>query len=297
MISRGTMRVAIIGTAYNPSVKEHLQALCDSLHEAGDEVYLYSQFYDQMKDEIITCKECTFFSDHSHLVNVDCFISIGGDGTLLHSVEFVRDSGVPVIGVNTGRLGYLTASSILDAPESIARIRRGDYVIDKRSLLHVDTKGDLFGKQNYALNDFTIYKKDTASMMTIHAHVNGVFLNSYWGDGLIIATPTGSTAYSLSCGGPIVSGECGVFVVTPIAPHNLNVRPLLISDDSIITLTAETRHQNYLATLDSRSESVYQPVEFTIRKEMFCINLVRFANQDFPSTIRGKLLWGIDKRN
>jgi NAD+ kinase len=194
-------------------------------------------------------------------------------------------------------LGYLTASSINDASEALARIRRGDSVIDKRSLLSVETRSDLFGKINYALNDFTIYKKDSASMMTVIVHVNGIFLNSYWGDGLIIATPTGSTAYSLSCGGPIVTGECGVFILTPVAPHNLNVRPLVISDDSIITITAETRHQNYLATLDSRSESVYQPVEFTIRKQSFCLNLVRFPNQNFPSTIREKLLWGADKRN
>jgi NAD+ kinase len=291
------MRFAIIGTSYNPSTKEQIQALCDSLHEAGDEVFLYSQFHDLIKDDVILCEECTIFSDHSQVSNVDCFISIGGDGTLLHTMSFVRESCVPVIGINTGRLGYLTASNINDAPNSLARIRRGDYIIDKRSLLRVDTKGDLFGSLNYALNDFTIYKKDTASMITIHAHVNGIFLNSYWGDGLIISTPTGSTAYSLSCGGPIVTGDCGVFVLTPVAPHNLNVRPLIISDDSIITLTAETRHQNYLATLDSRSESVFQPVEFTIRKQAFCFNLIRFPNQNFPSTIREKLLWGIDRRN
>jgi NAD+ kinase len=294
---RGIMRVAIIGISYNPSMKDQLQTLCDSLNEAGDEIFLYSQFYDLMKDEIIICEECTFFSNHTQVANVDCFVSIGGDGTLLHTVRFVRNSGIPVIGINTGRLGYLTASSISDAPEALSRIRRGDYVIDKRSLLCVETKGDLFGDQNYALNDFTIYKKDSASMITVHAHVNGIFLNSYWGDGLIVATPTGSTAYSLSCGGPIVAGECGVFVLTPVAPHNLNVRPLVISDDSVITLTAETRHQNYLATLDSRSESIYQPVEFTIRKQSFCFNLVRFPNQNFPSTIREKLLWGVDKRN
>ena len=291
------MRIAIIGISYNPSTREQIQALCDSLYEAGDEILLYSQFYDLMRDDILFCEECTFFSDYAHVGDVDCFVSIGGDGTLLNTVKFVRDSGVPVIGINTGRLGYLTAASINDAPEALARIRRGDYVIDQRSLLRVDTKGDLFGEINYALNDFTIYKKDSASMMTVIVHVNGIFLNSYWGDGLIVSTPTGSTAYSLSCGGPIVAGECGVFVLTPVAPHNLNVRPLIISDDSIITLTAETRHQNYLATLDSRSESVYQPVEFTIRKQIFCLNLVRFPNQNFPSTIREKLLWGADKRN
>ncbi|HEY1406330.1 MAG TPA: NAD kinase [Spirochaetota bacterium] len=292
------MRIALIGISYSDTSREPLQALITSLRAAGDTLYIYTLFHEFISSEIDYTGDVHLFSEYNQIASsIDCIVSIGGDGTFLHAVQFARDSGVPILGINTGRLGYLTCASITESIAAVDRVRKGDYTIEKRSLLRVDSSENLFGGNNFALNDFTIHKKDSASMITIHAHVNGVFLNSYWGDGLIISTPTGSTAYSLSCGGPIVAGECGVFVITPISPHNLNVRPIVVPESSSITLIAETRHQYYLAALDSRSESVDHPIEFTIQRESFAINIVRFPETGFAATIRGKLFWGLDRRN
>lgn len=292
------MRFSIIGISYNNAYRDSLRTFLNELIRSGDEIAIYDEFRGLISADIPELAHMKSFTGSYDIApETDCFISIGGDGTFLHAVQFARDSGVPILGLNTGRLGYLTAAPISDAISAVGKIRTGDYLIEPRSLLRVDSKENVFGRMNFALNDFTIHKKDSASMITIHVHIDGVFLNSYWGDGLIISTPTGSTAYSLSCGGPIIAGECGVFAVTPIAPHNLNVRPVVISEESVITLTAETRNQHYLAVLDSRSESVDTPVEFTIRKERFSVNMVRFTGTGFAETIRGKLYWGLDRRN
>jgi NAD+ kinase len=295
---RVIMRIALIGIAFNRSTGSSLQKLIDEMETAGDTIAVLESFHAETSDIVRYPRDITLFSTYAQITGkIDFIASIGGDGTFLNAVRYARDSGIPILGINTGRLGYLTSTPLTDAPTAINRVRDGKYIVDTRSLLRVESQDELFDGENFALNDFTIHKKDSASMITIHACVNGVFLNTYWGDGLIVSTPTGSTAYSLSCGGPIVSGECGVIIITPISPHNLNVRPLVVSDDSIITLRAETRNQQFLATLDSRSLSIDQTAEFTVRRESFRISLIRFPDLDFPATIRGKLFWGMDLRN
>jgi NAD+ kinase len=289
------MRIAIVGVSFTSSHTPLMRAFLDEMILAGDMLFAGKEIRKKLISELSTGGQINALESSD--TAVDLFLSIGGDGTLLNSISDIKNSCIPVLGINTGRLGYLTSATLSDAALAVKKIRENNFLIDKRSLLRVETKGDLFGETNYGLNDFTIYKNDSASMINIRAYINGVFLNSYWGDGLIISTPTGSTAYSLSCGGPIISGECGVFAVTPIAPHNLNVRPLILPDNTVLKLTAETRQQWYIATLDSRSIHVESDIEFTIIKEDFYINLVHFPDQNFPARIRSKLHWGLDQRN
>jgi NAD+ kinase len=227
----------------------------------------------------------------------DLFCSIGGDGTMLNTVTFVGDSGIPVVGINTGRLGFLSGINIEEIEHSIEDILNGNYDIDKRALIRLDTNNNLFGKRNFALNEIAVSRKDSSAMITIHAYLNDVFLNSYWADGLIISTPTGSTAYSLSCGGPVVMPDSENFIITPISPHNLNVRPVIISDRDVIRLKVEGRNKEFLVSLDSRPMSFESEIDLVIKKEAFKINLIRLKGNDFTSTLRQKLMWGVDKRN
>ena len=228
---------------------------------------------------------------------VDTVLSLGGDGTFLETLSFVRNSGIPVLGINTGRLGFLANVAKSEINVAIEALVNKKFTIEKRSMLSISAPSGIFGEVNYGLNEITVLKKDTSAMITIHAYINGEYLNSYFADGLIIATPTGSTAYSLSCGGPLVMPGSENFVITPIAPHNLNVRPLVISDNNIITLKVDARSPNYLVTLDSRSEILESSAELTIQKTDFSANLIKLENQNFFTTIRNKLLWGLDKRN
>lgn len=231
------------------------------------------------------------------LQKVDYFVSLGGDGTILDTPAFVRDSNIPVIGINIGRLGFLSSIEKDNIVFALDSIQKGDYYIEDRILLHLNTERKLFGNKNFALNDCTISKRDTSSMIIIHSYIDGKFLNSYWADGIIISTPTGSTGYSLSCGGPIVSPGTANIVITPVAPHNLNVRPIIISDSCTLELEIEGRADNYLCTLDSRHEVVHPNERLTIRKNDFSIKLLRLSDIDFYQTIRSKLAWGSDSRN
>lgn len=228
--------------------------------------------------------------------NLDFLISVGGDGTILSAVEITGDSQVPIIGVNTGRLGFLANVSTDGFIKAFNELKSGSYSIDKRTLLQLESNTDLF-RFNYGLNDFVLHKKETSSMITVHAFLNGEPLNSYWADGLIIATPTGSSGYSLSCGGPILFPKSSSLVVTPIAPHNLNVRPIIIPDDQVLSFEIEGRSSQFLASLDSRSVTIDQTVQIAIRKADFGINLVRFEGDTFLKTLRNKMLWGMDNRN
>lgn len=227
---------------------------------------------------------------------VDYLICVGGDGTILDAVEIASDSQVPIIGVNTGRLGFLANVSTDGFKNAFSDLKSGSYTIDKRTLLQLESNTDLF-RFNYALNDFVLHKKETSSMITVHAFLNGEPLNSYWADGLIISTPTGSSGYSLSCGGPILFPKSSSLVVTPIAPHNLNVRPIIIPDDQVLSFEIEGRSNQFLASLDSRSVTIDQTVQIAIRKADFSINLVRFEGDTFLKTLRNKMLWGMDNRN
>jgi NAD+ kinase len=238
------------------------------------------------------------FTNHLDLKSgYDLMISLGGDGTFLKAVSFIRDSGVPILGINTGRLGFLSNLSKLQIAQTLQRFNDGQYEFQKRSLLRVHTDNDLFADENFALNELTLQKKDTSSMIKVHAYLGDKFLNTYWADGLIVATPTGSTAYSLSCGGPIITPGCQVHILTPIAPHNLNVRPVVVPDHMPISLQVEGRDRTYLLSLDGHSQHIKQGEKVTITKAEFMINVVKFEDNNFLDTIRNKMFWGSDTRN
>jgi NAD+ kinase len=222
--------------------------------------------------------------------------SLGGDGTLLDTLTFVRHHPILVMGINIGRLGFLADIGKDEIEYAIDSISRGSYVIDRRTLIELESSNNLFGEVNYALNDVTIHKKDTSAMITIHTYINGELLNSYWADGLIISTPTGSTGYSLSCGGPIIMPTSENFVLTPIAPHNLNVRPMVVSDSSVISFEIEGRHEQFFCTLDSRTEPIDSSTQLAVKKSNFTMGLVRLPDHHFLETLRKKLMWGADAR-
>ena len=227
---------------------------------------------------------------------IDFLICVGGDGTILDALTIVRDSNIPVLGINTGRLGFLANGQLEDLKLVISQLEKGNYTLDSRTLLAVESSDDLF-EYNYGLNDFVIHKKETSSMIVLHTYLNGEFLNSYWADGLIVSTPTGSTGYSLSCGGPIIFPNSENLIITPIAPHNLNVRPVVVSDNYVISFEIEGRASNYMAGLDSRSCSVNRESQIAVRKADHRVNLVRLPDDNFMDTLRSKLHWGLDKRN
>lgn len=259
---------------------------------------VYAPFYDFISRYLkLEAPVHTFMTEVDLKKGVDFVFSLGGDGTFLETLMYVRDSGIPILGINTGRLGFLANVAKTEIETAIDSLLQKKYTIDTRALLRLDTADRLFGDVNYALNELTVMKKDSSAMITVSAYIDGEYLNSYFADGLIIATPTGSTAYSLSCGGPLVMPGSQNFVITPIAPHNLNVRPLVISDKHIITLKITGRSNNYLVSLDSRSEVIDSSVELVLKKADFYVNLIKLENQSFFSTIRNKLLWGLDRRN
>ena len=216
---------------------------------------------------------------------------------MLQAVTHVRDSGTPILGINLGRLGFLATIEKRRIKEAVDLLRRGMFMVEERRMLYLESNLPLFGEIPFALNDFTILKRDTSSMITIHTFINGAYLNSYWADGIIVSTPTGSTGYSLSCGGPIIFPNSGNFVITPVAPHNLNVRPTVISDDAVISFEIEGRAENFLCTLDSRFETITAAHQLAVRKNDFTARVVRLQDVGFLETLRNKLNWGQDKRN
>ena len=245
----------------------------------------------------MTEKYSTFNSAEDLDESIDCVISLGGDGTLLDTVSFVQDKGIPVLGINYGRLGFLANIGKEDIRIAIKALAERTYVTDNRTLIHLDADIPIFDKVPYGLNEFSIQKKDSSSMIKIHTYLNGEFLNAYWADGLIVATPTGSTGYSLSCNGPIVFPDSGSFVITPISPHNLNIRPIIVPDNNIISFEVEGRTDSFICTLDSRRVVVHKEAQLAVKKEKFGINLIRLNENNFLQTLRNKLSWGFDKRN
>lgn len=291
------MRIAIYGRKYNESATMYMQQLIDCLIENQVDIVIYSAFYAFLSPRVNLPKNVEVFTSHDELQDVKYLISVGGDGTLLDTVTFVRDSGIPIIGINMGRLGFLASIAKQEIKTAVESLMKGHFTLDKRSLIRVESNIPLFGGVNYGLNEVTIHKKDTSSMIIVHAYLNGEFLNSYWADGLILATPTGSTGYSLSCGGPIIFPNSENFVITPISPHNLNVRPIIISDNQVITFEVEGRSAHYLATLDSRTETLETTTQLAVRKENFELNLIRLSTENYLGTLRNKLMWGLDTRN
>ena len=292
------MRIAIFGRNINSVFHDSLKRLFEILHLHRVDVVVYKPFLEYMRDEINLYPEGTNdFSNHRELRNVDFFFSIGGDGAFLEAISFVRDSGIPMVGINSGRLGFLADVAQQELASALDRFFAGKYYLQPRSLIRLENDLELFSDFPYALNEFTVHKLDTSQMITVHVEVGGDYLNSYWADGLIVATPTGSTAYSLSVGGPIITPTASNFIIAPIAPHNLTIRPVVISDSEEIKLKVEGRSERYLASLDSRSVAFGVDVEMRLSKANFSINVLQFDNQSFYSTLRNKLMWGIDKRN
>lgn len=237
------------------------------------------------------------FSQSEDLKNIDYIFSVGGDGTLLETATFVKAQKIPVLGINAGRLGFLATTTLETVNSAIDALLQGQYTIDYRTLIQLESDREVFNGINFGLNEFTIFKRDTSSMIVVHTYLNKEYLNSYWADGLIIATPTGSTGYSLSAGGPVVVPNTNNFIISPVSPHNLNVRPMVVSDDSIISFKIEGRSKNFLISLDSRSQKVDATINMQVRKCDFKIGLVKFKESNFFNTLRLKLNWGLDARN
>ncbi len=292
------MKIAIYGRQFNDTVLPYVQQVFNQLAQHNVEIYLFKDLDTFLSGKITIPQDYkTFVKQDNFKGLIDVFLTLGGDGTLLDIVSFIRDSGIPVMGINFGRLGFLAGVNKSDIAAAIHALVEGRYKLDSRVLMKIESEVPVFGNDNFALNDITFHKRDDSAMITIHAYLNNEPLNSYWGDGIIISTPTGSTAYSLSCGGPIVLPQSGNVVVTPVAPHNLNVRPIVLSDDSVLSFEVEGRSPNYLVSCDSRTVTVDSPIKFSISKADFELNLLRLDNESYLSTLRNKLLWGIDARN
>jgi NAD+ kinase len=292
------MNVAIYGRKITKQNIPHFKEIIDVLTGFGWNIIYEKELKEQLVAKMgLSPMVDEFSSHHDFHSGIDLTISVGGDGTFIKTVGFIRDSGVPILGINTGRLGFLANISKDQIKYTMDQVRQKKYEFQKRSLLRIHTEENLFGEDNFALNEVTFHKKDTASMITVHASLDNKYLNSYWADGLIVATPTGSTAYSLSCGGPIITPGCQVHILTPIAPHNLNVRPMVVPDHLPIKLSIEGRERRYLISLDGNSKNIRQGEEVLITKAEFMINVVKFEDNNFLDTIRNKMLWGIDRRN
>jgi len=292
------MKIAIYSRGIENNQHQDIIQLLHELALGGVEPVFYQDFFNQFYSAIdIKAKYSTFNSSEDLDDSIDCMMSLGGDGTLLDTVTLVKDSGIPVVGINYGRLGFLANIGKEDLHTAVEALINRTYVLDKRTLIHLDANIPLFGDVPYALNEFTLHKRDSSPMIKIHTYLNGEFLNTYWADGLIVATPTGSTGYSLSCNGPVVFPESGSFVITPVSPHNLNIRPIVVPDNNIISFEVEGRTDGFLCALDSRRELVGKEIQLAVRKERFGINLIRLNENNFLQTLRNKLSWGLDKRN
>lgn len=292
------MQIAVFGRTISPVFNESLKRLLEILHLHHVEITVYKPFLEYMRTELnFHSGNVTDFSKYNELKGVDFFFSIGGDGAFLEAVSMVRDSEIPMVGINSGRLGFLADIAQHEMESALESFFNGKYRLQKRSLIRLDNDLGLFRDFPYALNEFTVHKQDTSQMITVHVEVGSDFLNSYWGDGLIVSTPTGSTAYSLSVGGPIITPQAENFIIAPIASHNLAIRPVVIADNEVIKLWIEGRGGRYLASLDSRFSALESNNGMKLSKAGFSIHVVQFENQTFYGTLRNKLMWGVDKRN
>ena len=293
------MKVAIFGQYYQNDTRPIIKDIFVFFNRNNVEMVIEENFLKILYEEKIVEKQYKTFSSHTDLDNsFSIVISIGGDGTILRAATYVRDSGIPILGVNAGRLGFLAKVQKESIESFLQIVLEKKYSITERTLLSMECSPALSQLNvDFAMNEVAVSRKDTTSMITIETFLNGEYLNSYWADGLIIATPTGSTGYSLSCGGPILTPDVKGLVITPIAPHNLNARPLVIPDDTEITLKVSGREEQYLVSLDSRITSVNNNSVLKIKKTPFHINMVEIPEETFFKTLRNKLLWGEDKRN
>ena len=292
------MTIAIFGSPYPEHFSKYIQHLIKKLESEHINLIIEEEFNVFLQNNIRFNKKVSTFNSYASLKDsADFLFSIGGDGTLLKAVTYVRESEIPILGINTGRLGFISSISAGQIDDSVNDILKNNYQISERTLLELTTDNNLFKDKNFALNEVAVSKKDTSSMIRIDAFVDDEYLNTYWADGLVVSTPTGSTGYSLSCGGPIIMPGTNNIIITPNAPHNLNVRPIVIDDKSVVKLKVEDRDQLALVSLDSRSRAFDSGTELIIKKANFKIKLVQPQNNSFTSTIRHKLMWGLDKRN
>lgn len=292
------MQAAVYSRVYDPEQQAEWQLLFDEMERHQIRPVIFREFYDQLSGSVRLPEGAGQFATAHELGDpIEFMISFGGDGTLLDTLSLIREKRISIVGINAGRLGFLASIGREEIPTAIRAIAQRSYVEDRRTLIHLDGSQPLFGDVPYALNEFAIHKKDQGSMIKIHTYLNGEFLNTYWADGLIVATPTGSTGYSLSCQGPIVFPDSRSFVITPIAPHNLNVRPIVVPDTNVISFEIESRSEQVICSLDARREVVNKSVQLAIRRESFDIGLVRLNEGNFLQTLRNKLTWGLDKRN
>ena len=292
------MTIAIFGSPYPEHFSKYIQHLIKKLEAEHINLIIEEEFSVFLQNNIRFNKIVSNFNSYETLKNkADFLLSIGGDGTLLKAVTYVRESEIPIMGINTGRLGFISSISADQIDDAITDILKGNFKINERTLLELRSDKKLFKEKNFALNEVAVSKKDTSSMIRIDAYVDDEFLNTYWADGLVVSTPTGSTGYSLSCGGPIIMPGTNNIIITPNAPHNLNVRPIVIDDNSVVKLKIEDRDQLALVSLDSRSRAFDSETELIIKKANFKIKLVQPQNNSFTTTIRHKLMWGLDKRS
>jgi NAD+ kinase len=287
------MKVAIYSRGLELEQGSQLHLLIDELAQQGFGVMVYQPLATQFN----VVNHEVFNSAEDLHPSLDCIISLGGDGTLLDTVTYVHDKNIPVLGINFGRLGFLASIGKDELASAVDALANRTYLVDKRTLIHLDASIPLFGNASFALNEFAIHKRDTSSMIKIHTYLNGEFLNSYWADGLVVSTPTGSTGYNMSCNGPIVFPDSNSFVITPVAPHNLTVRSIVVPDSNIISFEVEGRTEEFICALDARREIVSKDIQLAVKKERFTVSLIRLNENSFLSTLRTKLTWGLDKRN
>lgn len=289
--------IAIFGKTFNPSKAVQAQELFDYLHLKKMKYVVEKKFFDLMKNDMGLRIEADTYTGFDEIkANTEVVFSLGGDGTILDAVVMIKESQIPILGINFGRLGFLASLGREQIHAAVDAIASGSYMIDKRSLLQLESSKPLF-TDNIALNDMTIQRRDQSSMITVNAYLNGELLNTYWADGLIIATPTGSTGYSLSCGGPIIYPTSNTFVITPVAPHNLNVRPMLVNDDAILSFEVTGRGNSFLCTLDARSQAIDSSFQLAVKKAPYCAQIIRLTDQSFLTALKTKLNWGSDQRN
>ncbi len=291
------MKIAVHGRPIKDEAIPYIQAMFDHLKKHKMEVQLHKAFKTILEKKEIKHINYPTYTSKEDLFEADFLISAGGDGTLLEAITIVGEKGIPVLGINTGRLGFLATTAREEIAEAIDCLIAGEYRVKERTLIKLINGEQWFQGINYGLNEFSILKRDTSSMIVVHTYINSEYLNSYWADGLLVSTPTGSTGYSLSCGGPLVVPGSNNFIIAPVSPHNLNVRPLIVSDDSTISFEVESRSNNFLISFDSRSVKVPSNIKLAVKKADFKIKLIELKNYNYYETLRQKLNWGLDLRN
>ncbi|QOI96833.1 MAG: NAD kinase [Flammeovirgaceae bacterium] len=291
------MKIGVHGKEFNRQSVPFIRSIFGLLQKHKVDLYVSDKFSQLLSAAAFRSFKWKTFSHGASLKKLHAFLSIGGDGTLLESVTYIGPYEIPILGINTGRLGFLATISQTETEHALLKVFDSDFSLDKRAILKLESNKKIFGRLNFALNDFTLMKKGASSMITVHTFIDGAFLNSYWSDGIIVATPTGSTGYSLSCGGPLVFPRSGNFVITPVSPHNLTVRPIVVADTSAITFQVEGRIKKFLVTLDSRYAEIDDTVKLKVVKADFKANLIQLKGQHFFKTLRQKLNWGLDIRN